>query len=281
MPRLGSDTARMLRNSLPTDFQQTPSTSWPTPEDTPLGEYFGQQQPEGPDDSGVRLLSSPSDAFTARYAFAALATRTLDLQYYLWKGDLTGRLLIHQALLAADRGVQVRLLIDDIFHSGRDRSYSALDAHPSMQIRVFNPIGNRGIGRGPNFLFHKSKLNHRMHNKIFLVDNAVAVLGGRNIGDDYFGIDPNLNFHDLDVLAVGGAARKAGTAFDVYWNSPYAVPIETMIANPASEADLEEERKKLAASLEEDLGEVPYDVPDSMNELRAELDRLSSELTWA
>jgi putative cardiolipin synthase len=226
------------------------------------------------------LISSPRDAFNARYAFAAQARKTLDLQYYLWKSDLTGGLLMYQALLAADRGVQVRFLIDDIYHSGRDHIYAALDAHPSMQIRVFNPMGNRGAGKGANFLFHKSKLNHRMHNKIFLVDGAVAVLGGRNIGDDYFGIDPSLNFRDLDVLAVGPIALRAGEAFDTYWNSRYAVPIGALLRKPAEIDDLNALRERLDTGLSEELGAVPYDVPDTIDEIQHSLDELSTQLTW-
>lgn len=106
----------------------------------------------------MRLISHPREAFRARFGFAALAEKSLDPQYYLWKGDLTGQLLIYRALQAADRGVKVRLLIDDIFHSGRDIAYAALDTHPNMEVRVYNPMGNRGAGRGANLAYHKRKL---------------------------------------------------------------------------------------------------------------------------
>ncbi|MBT8059448.1 MAG: phospholipase D family protein, partial [Gammaproteobacteria bacterium] len=189
--------------SLPEDLQQTPSEGWPHPEQTTLGVLIAESAPDDPSLSGVELLSYPEEAFTARFAIAGLAEQTLDMQYYLWKGDLAGQLLLWRALQAADRGVRVRFLIDDIYHSGRDDVYALLDTHPNFELRVFNPMANRGLARNLNFLANKKYLNHRMHNKIFMADNAVAVLGGRNIGNDYFGVDTNANFFDLDVLATG------------------------------------------------------------------------------
>ncbi len=265
--------------SIPTDFEQVPSYTWQQPEQTQLGTFFDEFAPTDRSLSGVRLISNPKEAFRARFGFAALAEKSLDLQYYLWKDDLTGQLLIFRALQAADRGVHVRLLIDDIFHSGRDISYGAIDTHPNMEIRVYNPMGNRGAGRGANFVYHKGSLNHRMHNKIFLVDSAVAVLGGRNIGDDYFGIDPELNFRDLDVLAVGPAAKEAGTAFDMYWNSPAAVPIAVLLKNPVADDELERRREELNASLDE-LDAIPYTVPMEFEETRDALKQLAEEMVW-
>ena len=265
--------------SIPTDFEQVPSYTWQQPEQTQLGTFFDEFAPADRSLSGVRLISQPKEAFRARFAFAALAEKSLDLQYYLWKGDLTGQLLIYRALQAADRGVHVRILIDDIYHSGRDISYGAIDTHPNMEIRVYNPMGNRGAGRGANFVYHKGTLDHRMHNKIFLVDGAVAVLGGRNIGDDYFGIDPELNFRDLDVLAIGPAAKETGEAFDMYWNSKAAVPIAALLKEPVADDELERRREELEASLDE-LGAIPYAVPMEFEETRDALKQLAEEMVW-
>jgi len=266
--------------SIPSDFEQIPSRSWQHPEQTELGTFFDDFAPDDPSLSGVRLLNNPHEAFNARFGFADLATKTLDMQYYLWNGDLTGQLLIFRALQAADRGVKVRLLIDDIYHTGRDVTYESLDSHPNMEVRIYNPIGNRGTGRWANFVYHKGKLNHRMHNKIFLVDSAVAVLGGRNIGDDYFGVHPELNFRDLDVLAVGPAARDAGGAFDMYWNSPAAVPITALAKKPATDDALAQGREELEASLDQ-LGALPYTVPLDPPEIREALKELADEMVWA
>ena len=200
--------------SLPDDLQQTPSQGYANPEQTLLGALVAETAPEDESLSGVQLLADPGDAFRARFTIAGLAEITLDMQYYLWKGDLAGQLLFWRALEAADRGVKVRFLIDDIFHWGRDEGYALLDTHPNFEVRVFNPMAVRGAGRNLDFLVNKRHLNHRMHNKIFMADNSVAVLGGRNIGNDYFGVDTKANFFDLDVLTVGQGAREAGAAFD-------------------------------------------------------------------
>lgn len=266
--------------SIPSGFEQVPSRSWQEPEQTRLGGFFDGFTPDDGTLSGVRLLSDPREAFVARYGFADLAQHTLDLQYYLWNGDLTGTLLIYRALQAADRGVKVRLLIDDIYHTGRDVTYETLDSHPNLEVRIFNPIGNRGAGRWANFVYRKGKLNHRMHNKIFLVDSAVAILGGRNIGDDYFGVNAKHNFRDLDVLAVGPAARDAGEAFDTYWNSPAAVPIGALSKKPVAEGDLDRGRDELEASLDE-LGVLPYTVHLHPEKTRAALEELAHEMVWA
>jgi putative cardiolipin synthase len=267
--------------SVPENFDQTPSYAWPDPESTTMGAFFDDTAPSNPELSGVRLLRDPREAFLARFGFAAQAERTLDLQYYLWKGDTTGMLLLHQVFQAADRGVKVRLLIDDIYHSGRDHSYAVINSHPNVQVRVFNPIGNRGVGRNANMLFHKSRLNHRMHNKIFLVDSAVAVLGGRNIGDDYFGINPDLNFHDLDVLAVGPAARAAGDAYDLYWNSTRAAPIDALYEKEVEAGALEAMRRDMDARIASELAALPYAVPLGREELIKVLAELELEMQWA
>ncbi|MEL0137123.1 MAG: phospholipase D-like domain-containing protein, partial [Halieaceae bacterium] len=127
-------------------------------------------------DSGVHLLADPSEALQSRLHLAALATATLDIQYYLWQGDSSGLALTHEVLQAADRGVRVRILLDDIYHSGRDTAYQTLDAHPNVEVRLFNPMGNRGAAKQVNYALRKSTFNYRMHNKIFLVDGVAAVL---------------------------------------------------------------------------------------------------------
>ncbi len=267
--------------SLPDDLQQEHSQTWQQPEETFLGRAIAEAAPEDPTLSGVELLAEPEPAFTTRFAIANLAERSLDLQYYLWKGDNTGLALVHQVLKAADRGVQVRVLMDDIYHTGRDRAYRILDEHPNVQVRLFNPIGNRGVGRWGNYLGRKSELNHRMHNKIFLVDNAAAILGGRNIGDDYFGIDPKLIFHDLDVLAVGPAAREAGEAFDLYWNSDRSYPMAVVDPEPLPPDALESWRRELDANIGGFIAKLPYAVPLEGQPLLDALQELEDDLTWA
>ena len=265
--------------SLPDDLQQEYSEAWSQPEDTLLGSIVVETAPDQPGLSGVELLAQPDEAFLTRFAIASLAQQSLDLQYYLWKGDLAGQLLAWRALQAADRGVRVRFLIDDIYHSGRDEVYALLDAHPNFQVRVFNPMANRGATRYLNYALNRKKLNHRMHNKIFLGDNAVAVLGGRNIGNDYFGIDTKANFLDLDVLAAGPAASETGAAFDEYWNSIYAVPIGVLYEKPVTAADLAAARERLDAAVAR-IGELPYTVDLDTPDIETQLREWSAQLAW-
>ena len=178
--------------------------------------------------SGVALLADPEEALQVRLHLAELAQTTLDLQYYLWQGDDSGLSLSHEVLAAADRGVRVRILLDDIYHSGRDSAYQTLNSHPNVQVRLFNPIGNRGAAKMPNYAFQKSTFNYRMHNKIFLVDGVAAVLGGRNIGDEYFGRNTSFNFQDIDAITVGAVVNHVGEAFDLFWNSEFAIPVEVL-----------------------------------------------------
>ncbi len=267
--------------TVPQQFEQPESSAWITPETTRMGAFFLQSDGAGAGRSGVRLLPRGDEAFITRFALAAQAEHTLDLQYYLWKGDTTGQALLHQVLEAADRGVRVRILIDDIYHSGRDQVYAAINTHPQVEVRVFNPVGARGLGRNLNFIGRKGELNHRMHNKIFLADNAVAILGGRNIGDDYFGIDPKLNFRDLDVLTVGPAAREAGAAFDDYWNSRRAVPIEVIYQHSLPPSQLLRMRTELDARLSDFLDAMPYRVPLAQPELEQRMRALEQQMVWA
>ena len=227
-------------------------------------------------ESGIRLLADPSEALQSRLHMAALATTTLDIQYYLWQSDNSGLALTHEVLQAADRGVRVRILLDDIYHSGRDSAYQTLDAHPNVEVRLFNPMGNRGAAKQANYAFKKSNFNYRMHNKIFLVDGVAAVLGGRNIGDEYFGQDPSFNFQDMDAIALGEVAAEAGEAFDLFWNAELAFPVTALNGNPedmptaAQTATLAEARKRV----------IPPGEEDTAAATEAWLSALSTELLW-
>jgi putative cardiolipin synthase len=265
--------------SLPDDLQQQYSEGWTQPQETRLGSVIAEVAPDDDALSGVDLLADPERAFRARYAIANLADKTLDLQYYLWKGDKSGSLLIHSALAAADRGVRVRFLIDDIYHSWRDDAYELLDTHPNFEVRIFNPIANRSAGRFLNYATNRRTLNHRMHNKIFLADSAVAVMGGRNIGDDYFGVNTEANFFDLDVLVTGQGVREANSAFDEYWNSKHAVPISVLTRKTFTAGQLVEARKELQEHIT-GTESMPYTLPQSSEEMIGLLHEWRHELDW-
>lgn len=202
-------------------------------DDTRIGQAVHAANP-GDGRSGLRMLSDPLEAFAARMLLLATAERSLDVQYYIWRPDTTGTLLLDALRQAADRGVRVRLLLDDNGIAGMDPLLAALDAHPMAQVRLFNPYPNRWF-KPWGYLTDFQRLNRRMHNKALLADVQAAIVGGRNIGDAYFGADPALAFADLDVLSAGPVAEKVGQSFDAYWNSALAYPLAALVSPGASD----------------------------------------------
>ena len=186
-----------------------------------------------PGESGLWLVTDNVQAFALRAAAARHAERSLDLQYYYWKDDMTGSLLAREVIGAADRGVRVRLLIDDINTRGGDRNYLALERHPNIEVRLFNPTRCRdnALLRGAELLLRFWSVNRRMHNKAWIVDNRLAIVGGRNIGNAYFDAARESNFRDMDVVSAGPVVAEASAVFDRYWNSDFVFPIRT-IARP-------------------------------------------------
>jgi len=239
------------------------------------------QPPDSPDRSGVLVLDVPTDALVARMALAETADRTLDLQYYEWAGDPVGHLFAARVLRAADRGVKVRVLLDDISLGGRDKAIAALDTHPNIEIRVFNPFLGRRLSalvRPVEFLIRGKGLNHRMHNKAFIADNHAAVVGGRNIAAGYFGLGTEHNYRDLDALVAGPAVRAVSVAFDQYWNSEWAVPIRELLRGPGGRHDVAWVRSQLAAS--EPVAWLSRLVPGRAEALTG-LQAVRAHLEWA
>ena len=206
--------------SLPSDDDRTRSYALEHTDDTRLGKTLAPLLAQHPELSGFNMLSSGQDALAARIALIQAAQRSLDLQYYIWHDDLTGRFLHKQLLDAADRGVRVRLLLDDLDTAGKEATLFALDAHPNIEIRLYNPFKYRKR-RGMDFFVRPLRVNHRMHNKALIADNQAVILGGRNIGDEYFSVTEGVAFDDIDVLAAGGVVRDVSVSFDQYWNSPW------------------------------------------------------------
>jgi putative cardiolipin synthase len=205
-----------------------PSSALPVRDDaTPLDRELAPLLRNHDGATGLVLLSDNRHAFEMRVLTARNAGRSLDLQYYYWCEDLTGNLLAREILAAADRGVRVRMLIDDINTRGNDTSYLALDSHPHIEVRLFNPSRNRsnGLRRGLELALRAFKTTRRMHNKSWIADGRLAIVGGRNIGDAYFGAAKITNFHDMDLLFVGKSLRSVQDIFDDFWNSAVAIPI--------------------------------------------------------
>ncbi|HEX6995043.1 MAG TPA: phospholipase D family protein [Gammaproteobacteria bacterium] len=177
----------------------------------------------GERESAFWLLDDNADSLRIRIALADLAAETLDIQYFIWQDDVTGRLLMQHVVAAADRGVRVRFLIDDLAVGGRDDELAALDAHPRIEVRVFNPWRVRSpLGRPLEFVARIDRLNHRMHNKVFVADGRFGIIGGRNIGDRYFGVYDRFVQNDIDLLIAGPLLADLLETFDAYWQSPLA-----------------------------------------------------------
>lgn len=204
--------------------------------------------------SGVRLLADSTEAFTARAELARHAQHSLDLQYYIVHDGLSTRNLIEEVLAAADRGVRVRILLDDTSADGQDAEIALFAAHRNISVRVFNPLhlGRiSGVTRSLGRLMNLNLQHRRMHNKLWLADSAVAIVGGRNIGDEYFDAEPQLNFTDLDLLGAGPVARDLAQSFDEYWNSSLSLPIKQFVWRRPTKKELRESRGLLEASLEQ------------------------------
>jgi len=220
--------------------------------DTPATDYVAaEERSRPPGHSGFRLLTRPTNALMSRIALADQAAKAIDVQTFQFNDDATGRLVADRLLDAADRGVRVRLLVD-AYYSPEPDLFDALDAHQNIEVRLFNPFGSRDPGLLSTLgqmLMEFSRLNRRMHNKSFIVDNRVAIIGGRNIGDEYFDASGESNFRDLDLLAIGPVVRDASRAFDSYWNDQTVVPASAYESRHNDAGSLETLRARLDRSL--------------------------------
>ena len=266
--------------ALPDNLMQTPSYAIEPPKGSVAGHYFAAEIFAHRGQSGHVLVPNGQEAFLVRNAMAGLAEKSLDIQYYLWEADTTGLLLIQQLIEAADRGVRVRLLLDDIHTEGQDFAIASLDVHPRIEIRLFNPFASRAI-RAVDYLTDLSRINHRMHNKVFLMDNTVSVLGGRNISDHYFGMNADSNFRDLDIISVGPSVQQVSEAFDEYWNSRHAVPIKVLVDKNSNYSDLAQIREIVSQRVAELASKLPYEPRETPEQMQARFDDIQDRLVWA
>jgi cardiolipin synthase C len=212
------------------------------PQETRLGRVLARAVAKHPGQSAIHALPVPGDAFAARVALADAADRTLDVQYYIWHGDETGLLLFEALWRAAGRGVKVRLLLDDNSTAGLDAIIATLDSHPNLDVRLYNPLFHRKF-RAINYVTDFRRMNRRMHNKSFTADHLVTIVGGRNVGNEYFGTGGGTVFADMDVIAGGQAATDVTVAFERHWTSGSSYPVKVLIRPaPSSAAEALEER---------------------------------------
>jgi putative cardiolipin synthase len=212
----------------------TPPAHPPNPE---LYQPFAAAERTHPSESGFRMYSKGIDGLLLRLELIRAAHSTLDLQYYIFHGDESGRLVTEALADAARRGVRVRILVDDGETEKGDEQLFALAGHENVEIRVFNPWRYRGHNtflRGSEYLLGHSRLDYRMHNKLFVVDDTIALIGGRNIGDQYFQIDPQSQFADDDVFVTGPAVPELAYTFERFWNSHLAIPAKALLPHEST-----------------------------------------------
>lgn len=245
--------------SLPTDYHAESSYILKDTGQTQIGKkaktFFG----ETANHSVSYLLDEGTNAFYARMALASYAEKSIDVQYYIWRADLVGKLLFNGLLKAANRGVRVRLLLDDItLTADAERMLYAMDQHEHIEVRLYNPFASRGL-RFLDVVSDVFRINRRMHNKSFSADNQMTIVGGRNIGNEYFSADTSSNFNDndIDVLSAGPIVSDVGDQFDLYWNSEVVFPVKAFSHNRATVADLSRLKKELSVFSSEQKG-TPY-----------------------
>ncbi len=228
------------------------------------------------DTSGFKLLDASRDGLEWRLALIDSAVSSIDIMTYLWYPDVSGKLILERAVLAAQRGVHVRLVVDDLLTIDQDEFIIDLDNQPNIELRLFNPWKGRSLtSRAGEMIAEMERLNTRMHTKLLIADGNAAIVGGRNIGDHYFGLSDAYNFHDLDVMAFGPIAQDANNMFDTYWNSDWIVPASNLTVEPDPARALEawnaiQDSTRTAPQLE--------NLPRAPRDWRAEIAALETEL---
>ncbi|MEH6589686.1 MAG: phospholipase D family protein [Halioglobus sp.] len=248
--------------------------------DTLLGRAVQPGLDEHPGLSGFHLLHGGEDAFARRMRLIQQAERSIDAQYYIWHLDLTGKGMYSALLKAADRGVRVRILLDDLDTAGKEDTLNLIDAHPNIEIRVYNPFANRDK-RGLDFITDTARVDHRMHSKTLTVDNQITVFGGRNIGDEYFAATEEVGFSDMDALALGPIVQEVSGQFDLFWNSQYVYPLavfapDLMLAETAIQSFRESFEQSMIAARASEYAEVLREMEEVGTTGMESLD-----LTWS
>lgn len=231
---------------LPNGGERTPSTAMTGNAGTKLAEWVRPRVAAHPGQSGLHSLPDGRESLAARLVLADAAQCSLDVQYFIWNKDLSGRVMVERLFRAADRGVRVRLLLDDLGTMPTDATLLTIDSHPNIEVRMFNPVALRSprlLGMVADF----GRINKRMHNKSFTADGQASIIGGRNIGDEYFEARSEMNFADLDVVVIGPVVKEVSDQFDLYWNSKSAIPIAALARQTTTPGQFAEQRAALNA----------------------------------
>jgi putative cardiolipin synthase len=268
---------------LPLRSPTPPAAARTDVEDTPLARVAAASLPADRGVSGFRLLPEGETAYMARVTLARRAQKSLDVQYYLVNKDPIGLQFLRELRDAALRGVRVRLIVDDLYAAGEDELFAGLAAYPGVEVRIFNPLPVRTGGFHARLLFSLpdfERINHRMHNKLFVADNSIAVSGGRNIADEYFMRSASANFVDLDILSSGPIVRELSRVFDSYWNSEHVFPIADLAAPAVSPEAARQRFEELVRDADPKVLERPHDVLGA-TPVAEQLDRGALTQTYA
>ena len=231
---------------LPKVGERPPSTAMKNNGGTALAAAVRPRVAAHPGQSGLHTLLDGREALAARVALADAAQRSLDVQYFIWNKDMAGKVLLEHLFRAADRGVRVRLLLDDLGTMPSDATLLTIDSHPNIEVRMFNPVALRSprlLGMIADF----GRINKRMHNKSFTADGQVSIVGGRNIGDEYFEAHAEMNFADLDVVLIGPVVKEVSDEFDLYWNNQSSIPIAALARQNTTPEQFAAQRAALTA----------------------------------
>src|SRR3954447_23764325 len=231
---------------VPKGGERTHSTAMTGNSGTRLATIVRPRFKAHPGQSGLHELPIGEGALAARLALADAAQRSLDVQYYIWNKDMAGKVMLEHIFRAADRGVRVRLLLDDLGTMPGDRELLAIDSHPNIEVRMFNPVALRSP-RLLGMLADFGRINKRMHNKSFTADGQVSIVGGRNIGDEYFEANAKANFADLDVAVIGPVVKQVSNEFDLYWNDQSSIPIAALARQNTTPEQFAAKRAALVA----------------------------------
>ena len=269
------------KRPLASDYARNPSHAIATTEETTLKRAIDPGTKAHTGQSSFELLTRGEDSLLLRIAMIEAAERSLDLQYYMIQDDVTGKLLLEAVLRAADRGVRVRILMDDLNMRGSDPTWTLLNAHPHIEIRIFNPFATRDeplFTCISNVFTGLSQFSKRMHNKVLIADNQLAIAGGRNLGDSYFDASGDFNFRDVDVLAAGPIVFHLSQSFDKYWNDDEAFPITALLKPRDAPEEVNKLHEELRQHWQEEMqkGTIVLQVP-----LAAQLEQDKLPLLWA
>ena len=261
---------------------KTASTAFSSPETTYLGKTAGQFAAGHDEDSGFFIMDRGRDALSWRAILADSAEKSIDAQYFLWKNDEAGKIMMHRLLSAADRGVRVRVMIDDSMTESDPQYLAGFGSHPNIELRLYKPFGSKHkstVMRWIDYVADLKVLNRRMHNKLYVVDGSIAIVGGRNIANEYFEYPGPFAFRSRDLLALGPVVNTTGEAFDLYWNSDWTVPIEQVVSPLPTTDQYQAMRESLNAFATESSNYPPgfYDAPKKINSEMAELEE---KLLW-